>query len=70
MGVKSLPHDSCTHGAKDLISTNKQWLLRLCMDLEKQTTPHIKDYVQVENTLKEILKVIDQRVLSLRCQSA
>jgi len=61
--VKSMSHESTTHPGKELSnSINKQRIQRLCLDLEKQVNPHIKDYDLVENTMKEILKIIDQHI--------
>jgi hypothetical protein len=61
--VNSTSHEGFNPSTKEATTANKQRLQRLCIDFEKQAFPHIKDYDVVENTLKEIIKIIDQRVL-------
>ena len=62
--VTALPHETATHAIKDTssLSTSRQRIQRLCIDLDKQVNPYIKDYDLLEIRLKEILKIIDQRV--------
>jgi hypothetical protein len=33
----------------------------ICIDLEKQVIPVINNYETLENTLKEIIKILDMR---------
>jgi predicted DNA-binding ArsR family transcriptional regulator len=46
---------------KDITSANKKRFQILCIDLEKQVIPIIKDYEALENTLKEIIKLMEMR---------
>ena len=46
---------------KEITSANKKRFQILCIDLEKQVIPVIKDYEAVENTLKELIKLLDMR---------
>jgi hypothetical protein len=46
---------------KDITSANKKRFQIICMDLERQVIPIIKDYDALEQTLKEIIKILDLR---------
>lgn len=58
----SVGHESAaTCPGKDFTSTNRKQCQILCINLEKQVIPIIKDYDQLELTLKEIIKILDMR---------
>jgi hypothetical protein len=61
MLVKALKHETICQMGKDASSVNKQRLQKLCLDLDKQVNPQIKDYDLVDNTLKDIIKVLDNQ---------
>jgi len=46
---------------KDFISSNKKRCQILCIELEKQVIPIIKDYDALESSLKEIIKILEMR---------
>lgn len=46
---------------KEFTSTIKKRCQILCLELEKQVIPIIKDYDALENSLKEIIKILDMR---------
>ena len=55
-------HDSASYcPGKDITSPNKKRLQILCMDLERQVIPIIKDYEVLESTLKDIIKLLELR---------
>jgi hypothetical protein len=58
----SVGHESAAAcPGKDFTSTNRKQCQILCINLEKQVIPIIKDYDQLELTLKEIIKILDMR---------
>ena len=59
MILKALKHESICQMGKDASSVNRQRLQKLCFELDRQVTPQIKDYDLVDNTLKDILKILD-----------
>jgi hypothetical protein len=62
MNAQAVSHESASYcPGKDFTSTNKKRFQILCIDLEKQVIPIIKDYEALENTLKEIIKILDMR---------
>lgn len=58
---KALKHEAASIVGKESISPNKQRLQKLCIELEKQILPQIKDYNQLESSLKEGIKLLEQR---------
>jgi len=61
LASKALKHETASLIGKESISPNKQRLQRLCIELEKQILPQIKDYNQLETSLKEGIKLLEQR---------
>ena len=62
MIAQAVNHETAaTCPGKDFISVNKKRCQILCIDLEKQVIPIIKDYETLEITLKEIIKILDMR---------
>lgn len=61
MATKALKHETAAIVGKETTSPNKQRLQKLCIELEKQILPQIKDYGLLENTLKESIKLLEQR---------
>lgn len=62
MIAQAISHDvAATCPGKDFISANKKRCQILCIELEKQVIPIIKDYDALESSLKEIIKILDMR---------
>lgn len=61
LAFKALKHEAAAIVGKESISPNKQRLQKLCIELEKQILPQIKDYNLLENSLKETIKLLEQR---------
>jgi hypothetical protein len=62
MIAQSVNHETAAScPGKDFLSTNKKRCQILCIELEKQVVPLIKDYDALENSLKEIIKILDMR---------
>ena len=61
LNLRALKHESSILSGKEISSTNKLKLQKLCMELDKQLIPQIKDYSQLENYLKEISKILEGR---------
>lgn len=58
----SVSHETASYcPGKDVTSQNKKRFQILCIDLEKQVIPSIKDYDILENNLKEVIKILDMR---------
>ncbi|CDW90779.1 UNKNOWN [Stylonychia lemnae] len=59
---QAVSHESAAYNpGKEYNSPNKKRLQILCIDLEKQVIPIINNYEALENTLKEIIKILDLR---------
>ena len=61
MASKALKHETAAIIGKESSSPNKQRLQKLCIELEKQILPQIKDYAFLENLLKDSIKLLEQR---------
>lgn len=62
MIAQSVNHETAAScPGKDFLSTNKKRCQILCIELEKQVVPTIKDYDALESSLKEIIKILDMR---------
>jgi len=58
----AISHESASScPGKEVTSSNKKRFQLLCFELEKQVIPVIKDYENLENTLKEIIKLLELR---------
>jgi hypothetical protein len=59
----SVSHDAASScpGKGDTISVNRKRLQILCIELEKQVIPTIKDYEALESLLKDLIKILDLR---------
>ena len=59
---QAVSHESASSNpGKEYNSPNKKRLQILCIDLEKQVIPIINNYEILENTLKEVIKILDMR---------
>jgi hypothetical protein len=59
---QAISHESAsTCPGKEYLYTNKRAFQLICLDLEKQVIPIISNYETLENTLKEIIKILDKR---------
>lgn len=62
MNSQAVNHESAVScPGKDFNSTNKKRCQILCIELEKQVLPIIKDYEALDQTLKEMIKILDMR---------
>jgi hypothetical protein len=62
MIAQAVSHESASYNpGKEYNSSNKKRFQILCIDLEKQVIPIINNYEVLENTLKEIIKILDMR---------
>jgi len=62
MMSQAISHEAASYNpGKEYNSPNKKRLQILCIDLEKQVIPIINNYDALENTLKEIIKILDLR---------
>lgn len=62
MIAQAVNHETAaTCPGKDFTSSNKKRCQILCIELEKQVIPIIKDYEALESSLKEIIKILDMR---------
>lgn len=61
LATKALKHETAALIGKESTSPNKQRLQKLCIELEKQILPQIKDYNSLENSLKDSIKLLEQR---------
>ena len=62
MNSQAVNHESAVLcPGKDFNSTNKKRCQILCIELEKQVLPIIKDYEALDQTLKEMIKILDMR---------
>jgi len=57
--TKALKHENACIVGKEVTSINKQRLQKLCSELDKQLANQIKDYDLLENTLKDVLKLLE-----------
>lgn len=57
-----MSHEAASYcPGKEYNSPNKKRLQILCIDMEKQVIPIINNYDALENTLKEVIKILDMR---------
>ena len=61
MALKAVKHENYRTYKQDFPSPNKQRLQKLSFEIEKQIFPTIKDYDSLENSLKELIKILDQK---------
>ena len=61
MALKAVKHENYRTYKQDFPSPNKQRLQKLSFEIEKQIFPIIKDYDSLENSLKELIKILDQK---------
>ena len=61
MALKAVKHENYRTYKQDFPSPNKQRLQKLSFEIEKQIFPNIKDYDSIENMLKELIKILDQK---------
>ena len=61
MALKAVKHENYRTYKQDFPSPNKQRLQKLSFEIEKQIFPIIKDYDSLENLLKELIKILDQK---------
>lgn len=61
MSLKAVKHENFWCYKQDLPSVNKQRIKKLSFDVEKQVFPNIKDYDTLENLLKDLIKLLDQK---------
>ena len=61
MSLKAVKHENFWCYKQDLPSVNKQRIQKLSFDVEKQVFPNIKDYDTLENLLKDLIKLLDQK---------
>ena len=56
----SYRHEELSLG-RELPSSNKPRMMKLAIELEKQVHNQVKDYSLIDNTLRELWKVLEQR---------
>ena len=61
MLLKAVKHENFWSFKQDFPSVNKQRIQKLSFDIEKQVIPNIKDYDTLENLLKDLIKLLDQK---------
>ena len=61
MSLKAVKHENFWSFKQDFPSVNKQRIQKLSFDIEKQVIPNIKDYDTLENLLKDLIKLLDQK---------
>jgi hypothetical protein len=59
--LRAVKHENFWSYKQDFPSNNKQRLQKISFDIEKQTTPNIKDYESLENSLKDLIKILEQK---------
>ena len=61
MALKAIKHENYRSYKQDFPSPNKQRIQKLSFEIEKQIFPNIKDYDSLESSLKELIKILDQK---------
>ena len=61
MALKAVKHENYRSYKQDFPSPNKQRIQKLSFEIEKQIFPNIKDYDSLESSLKELIKILDQK---------
>ena len=61
MLLKAVKHENFWSFKQDFPSVNKQRIQKLSFDIEKQVIPNIKDYDTLENLLKDLIKLLEQK---------
>jgi N-glycosylase/DNA lyase len=59
--TKAFKHENIAVLGKETSSQNKKRILRLCNDLDKLSNSKTNNYESMDNTFKEIQKILDQR---------
>ena len=62
MSLRAVKHENFWSHKQDFQSPNKQRIQKLCFDIEKQILPTIKDYDTLENLIKDLIKILDQKI--------
>ena len=62
MSLRAVKHENFWSHKQDFQSTNKQRIQKLCFDIEKQILPTIKDYDTLENLIKDLIRILDQKI--------
>lgn len=60
VSLKALKHETFV-SKSDYQSTNKQRILKICYDIEKLINNNSKDFETIEFSLKELIKILDQK---------
>ena len=61
LSLRALKHENFPSYKQDFPSNNKQRIQKISVEIEKLTYPNIKDYDQLETTLKEFIKILEQK---------
>lgn len=56
-----MKHENFLSYKQDFLSSNKQRIQKIAVEIEKNTIPNIKDYDQLENSLKELIRIFEHK---------
>jgi hypothetical protein len=59
--LKAVKHENFWTYKQDFPSNNKQRIQKISFEIEKQSVPNIKDYDLLENSLKDLIKILEQK---------
>ncbi len=61
ISLKALKHDAWANKSDIIPSTNKQRILKICFDVEKLIGQNSRDFEVIDNNLKELIKILEQK---------
>jgi hypothetical protein len=61
LSLRAIKHENFWSYKQDFPSNNKQRLQKISFEIEKNTIPVIKDYESLENSIKDLIKILEQK---------
>lgn len=61
LSLRAIKHENFWSYKQDFPSNNKQRLQKISFDIEKNSLPVIKDYESLENSIKDLIKILEQK---------